>query len=132
MDFTTKKLNDLQLLLKITYGVVPVVAGADKFFNILTDWKEYLNPALARIIPITEDTFMILVGIIEIAAGIFVFIRPLVGAYIVCAWLVLIAFTLITNGAFLDVAVRDLVMAVGAFTLAKVSTFTASTSTAHP
>ena len=131
MDFTTKKLNDLHLLLKITYGVVPVVAGADKFFNILTDWKEYLNPALARIIPITEDTFMMLVGIIEIAAGIFVFIRPLVGAYIVCVWLVLIAFTLITNGV-LDVAVRDLVMAVGAFTLAKLSTFKAVTSTAHP
>ena len=64
---------------------------------------------------------MKVVGIIEIVAGIIVLLRPLIGAYIVMAWLVCIALQLIIGGHFFDVAVRDLVMAVGAFTLAKLT-----------
>jgi hypothetical protein len=61
---------------------------------------------------------MKVVGVIEIAAGIIVLLRPLVGAYIVMGWLVLIALQLIAGGHYFDVAVRDLVMAIGAYTLA--------------
>ena len=64
---------------------------------------------------------MMIVGVIEIVAGIIVFIRPAVGGYIVMAWLTLIAITLLAGGHFLDVAVRDLAMAIGALTLARIS-----------
>jgi hypothetical protein len=43
------------------------------------------------------------------------------GAYVAAAWLVAIALNLLTMGAYLDVAVRDLLLAVGAFTLARLA-----------
>ena len=108
-------------LLRITFGIVPVVAGLDKFTDLLTHWENYLNPAIARILPLAPHAFMMAVGVIEIIAGIIVLIRPAIGGLIVAAWLTLIALTLLTSGNYLDVAVRDLVMAIGAFSLAKIS-----------
>jgi uncharacterized membrane protein YphA (DoxX/SURF4 family) len=109
-------------LLRVIYGVVPVVAGLDKFFNILTDWARYLNPTLARLLPVSAPTFMHTIGVIEIVAGLIVLSRfTSVGAYIVSAWLALIGLSLIASGNYLDVAVRDLVMSAGAYTLAELS-----------
>ncbi|WP_231576137.1 hypothetical protein [Hymenobacter sp. DG25B] len=108
-------------VLRFTYGLIPIVAGADKFTNLLTNWEAYLNPALVRMLPFSAHTFMLLVGIIEIIAGVLVLWRPRVGAWVVMAWLIAIALTLITSGRYLDVAVRDLAMAVGAWSLARLS-----------
>ncbi|HWC53202.1 MAG TPA: hypothetical protein VG676_06435 [Chitinophagaceae bacterium] len=110
-----------QQILKYTYGLVPIVAGLDKFTNILTNWKDYINTSLLGILPFSSQTFMIIVGIIEIAAGILVLLRPRIGASVVIAWLIVIALSLVLSGHYLDVAVRDLVMAVGAFVLVKLS-----------
>ena len=57
-------------ILKITYGIVPIVAGLDKFSNLLTHWENYLNPQLASMLPFTPHTFMMIVGVIEIVAGL--------------------------------------------------------------
>lgn len=111
-------------LLKLTYGIVPIVAGLDKFFNILTRWEDYVPMALSSSLPISSHALMIVVGIIEIVAGLIVLTRPAIGGYIVSAWLVLIGLLLLIGGTFLDVAVRDFVMAVGAFSLAKLARFT--------
>src|SRR5688572_22000176 len=105
-------------LLKYTFFLVPVVAGLDKFTNLLTDWSQYLNPNLVSILPISPQTFMYVVGIIEIIAGVIVLTKPAIGGYIVMAWLAAIALSLLVSGQYLDVAVRDLVMAIGAFSLA--------------
>lgn len=107
--------------MKLTYGIVPIVAGADKFSNVLTNWADYLNPAFAGILPFSGSMFMMIVGLIEISAGVLVLIKPQKGGLLVSAWLVLVALSLLASGKFLDVAVRDLVMAVGAFSLAKIS-----------
>ena len=115
----------VQTLLKFTFGLVPIVAGADKFTNLLTDWSAYLNPSLASVLPFSAHTFMMIVGVIEIVAGILVLVKTRFGAYLVSAWLVLIALTLLASGKFLDVAVRDLVMAIGAYSLAKLTQITA-------
>jgi uncharacterized membrane protein YphA (DoxX/SURF4 family) len=109
------------MILRITFAVVPVVAGLDKFTNLLTNWTQYLNPLLAQALPLSPHTFMGVVGVIEIAAGVLVYFRPRLGGYVVSAWLACIALSLIASGSFLDVAVRDAVMAVSAFTLAKLS-----------
>jgi uncharacterized membrane protein YphA (DoxX/SURF4 family) len=112
------KLDSTRTVLRIVYGLVPIVAGLDKFFNILTTWGQYLNPTMARFQPFSTLTFMHIVGVIEIIAGIIVLSRfTTVGAYIVAIWLALIALTLIASGRYLDVAVRDIVMALGAYTL---------------
>jgi uncharacterized membrane protein YphA (DoxX/SURF4 family) len=109
--------------LRLTYGLVPIVAGLDKFTNVLTDWTHYLNPLATKVVPVSAPTFMHAVGIIEIIAGILVLNSRTTrfGAYLVSAWLAAIALNLITMGSFLDVAVRDLVMGIGAFTLAKLT-----------
>ena len=114
-------MNNNQQILKITYGLVPMVAGLDKFTNLLTDWKKYLPASVSDMLPVSPATFMMIVGIIEIVAGLLVLVRALVGAYIVMAWLIAIALVLIIGGQYYDVAVRDLVMSVGAFVLAQLS-----------
>ncbi|EMQ95483.1 Putative transmembrane protein [Xanthomarina gelatinilytica] len=117
------KSNNLivEKLLYYTFGIVPIVAGLDKFANILTDWTQYLSSGIVDMLPFEASTFMIVVGIIEIIAGVLVLLRPIIGSYVVMAWLILIALTLIFSGSFLDVAVRDLVMAIAAFSLAQLS-----------
>ena len=118
---STRKLSLVYNLLRFTYGLVPIIAGLDKFTNLLTDWDKYLNPAIVSMLPFSAHTFMMLVGIIEIAAGLIVLWKPAIGGFIVMAWLALIALTLVAGGAWLDVAVRDLVMSIGAFSLAQLA-----------
>lgn len=108
-------------LLRLTYGLVPIVAGLDKFTNILTNWEQYLNPTVASFLPFSAATFMMIVGVIEIVAGMIVLARPTIGGYIVMAWLALIALTLIASGNYFDVAVRDLVMAIGAYSFVQIA-----------
>lgn len=111
----------VKIILKFTFGLVPIVAGLDKFTNILTDWSQYISEGFAAVIPFELNTFMMIVGIIEIIAGVLVLVKTKIGAYVVSLWLVAIALTLIFSGTYLDIAVRDLVMAIGAFCLAKLS-----------
>lgn len=113
----TTDLRTIYVPLRLTYGLVPVVAGLDKFFNLLTDWGAYLPSFVSDLLPLAPSAFMQLVGVIEIIAGLAVLTRfTRLGAYVVMAWLVLIAATVAAAG-FLDIAVRDLVMAVGAYAL---------------
>lgn len=107
----------VRTILRYTYALVPIVAGADKFTNFLTDWPAYLR-GVESMIPIAPATFMIVVGIIEIAAGLLVLRFTRLGAYVVAAWLVAIAVVLMLGGWY-DIAVRDLVMAIGAYCLAR-------------
>lgn len=106
-------------LLKLTFTIVPIVAGLDKFFNILCDWTQYINPVMLDLLPFSADTFMMIVGVIEIAAGILVFFKPKIGGLVVSAWLTLIALSLLVGWHYADVAVRDLVMALTAFLMAR-------------
>lgn len=121
MDINMQNATTARQVLKYTYGLVPIVAGLDKFVNLLTDWKAYLSDSILDILPFSAGTFMAIVGVVEIVAGILVLFRTVLGAYIVMGWLTLIALTLIAEGHYFDVAVRDLVMAIGAFALAKLS-----------
>jgi len=119
--FPSPSLESLYRPLWLTYGLVPLLAGLDKFFNLLTDWPKYLSPLLAGLLPVSAPTFMHVVGVIEIAVGVLVLTRwTRLGAWIAAAWLVLIAVNLATMGLF-DIAVRDLAMAVGAYTLARLA-----------
>jgi hypothetical protein len=109
------------MILKITFTVVPVVAGLDKFTDLLVDWDKYLHPGIASMLPFSAHTFMQIVGVIEIIAGILVFAKPSIGGWVVMAWLICIALTLLASGKYLDVAVRDIVMSIGAMSLARLS-----------
>ena len=108
--------------LKIVFGIVPIVAGLDKFTNLLVHWEKYIAPFFASMLPFSGRTFMIIVGIIEIVAGLGVIATrwTRVFAWIVGIWLLCIALDLIAGG-FYDIAVRDIVMAISAFCLARLS-----------
>ncbi|HEX2878839.1 MAG TPA: DoxX family membrane protein, partial [Polyangiaceae bacterium] len=98
-------------VLRLCYGLVPIVAGFDKFTNLLTNWTKYLSPTIQQMLPasMSAQSFMHWVGVIEIAAGLMVlshFVRW--GAYVVSLWLVGIAINLLSTGQFFDIAVRDL------------------------
>lgn len=103
-------------ILRLTFGLVPIVAGADKFTDLLVNWDQYLAPQVANILPFAPHTFMLIVGVIEIVAGLLVLIKPRVGSIIVCLWLLGIALNLIMAGYY-DIAVRDIVMSIGAYSL---------------
>ncbi len=116
------RLNDSWWALRVALGLMPIVAGIDKYFNKLADWGMYLSPYATKVVPMSVPTFMHLVGIVEIVAGVIVLSRwTKIGSYIVMAWLIGIAANLVTTGMFYDLAVRDLEIAVGAFALSQLT-----------
>lgn len=114
---TATQVDRVAAVLRWTYALVPIAAGADKFMHLLTDWDKYLAPVVTDVIPLAPHTFMSIVGVIEIIAGIIVFARPKIGSLIVGFWLIGIVINLLLTGQYFDIAVRDAVMAIGAFCL---------------
>jgi hypothetical protein len=108
-------------ILHVAFVIAPVVAGFDKFFHLLVNWDMYLAPVIARLSPIGAHKLMLVVGVVEIIAGILVAIKPRIGAYVVCAWLLGIVINLLMIPGFFDVALRDFGLALGALALGRLS-----------
>lgn len=116
------RLNKAWWVLRVGLGLGSILAGLDKFFNILANWEMYLNPLVPKLLHIEAGTFMRAVGVVEIIVGILVFSRfTRYAAYIVMAWLIGIALNLVTQGTYFDIAVRDIEISLGAFALAKLT-----------
>jgi uncharacterized membrane protein YphA (DoxX/SURF4 family) len=99
-----------------------IPCGLDKFFNLLTNWEQYVSPLAQRMLPLSPSALMHVVGVIEMVVGLAILTKATrLGAYVASAWLVCIAVALLTTGHFFDVAVRDLELAVAAFVLAKLT-----------
>ena len=115
-----ERLSPVFWTLKLTFGLVPIVAGLDKFTNLLVQWEKYIAPPFAHLVP--PHGFMMLVGVIEIVAGVGVLLTPWTKlfAWVVAVWLWCIALNLIIGG-FYDIAVRDIVMGISAVTLARIT-----------
>ena len=109
------------LILRIGFTVAPIVAGLDKFANLLADWTKYLAPVIPKTLGVAPETFMRGVGVIEIVAGILVAAVPRYAAYIVAAWLAAIIVNLLVLGSYLDVALRDLGLMLGAIALGRLA-----------
>ncbi|MGO2051245.1 hypothetical protein ACT3UD_12300 [Glutamicibacter sp. 287] len=105
------------LLLRTIFTVAPILFGLDKFFNLLTDWTVYLAPLATDIIPVSAQQFMYAVGIVEIAAGLLVALRPKLGSLVVSLWLLGIIVNLLILPGYFDVALRDFGLLVGALAL---------------
>jgi uncharacterized membrane protein YphA (DoxX/SURF4 family) len=115
------KLSEIYWPLRLAYGLVPLLAGLDKYTNILADWQHYVSPLVASLLPVSTATFLHVIGIVEVIVGLSVlFGVTRLGALTAMVWLVTISLQLLLAG-IIDVAVRDLVMAVGAYTLARVA-----------
>ncbi len=115
------RLDTPWIALRYGIGLTATFAGIDKFFNVLADWSSYVSPVIAGLLPVSSATFMGIVGIVEFAVGIAILAGwTRVGAYVASAWLLGVAGNLLLAG-FYDVAIRDVVMAIAAFTLARLA-----------
>ena len=118
----TNGLNSAWWLLRIGLGLGPFLAGLDKFFNLLTDWEAYLNPAIAELLPVSGAAFMRTAGVVEMAVGLAILTGwTRIGGYVAAVWLMAIAANLVSMGRFYDIAVRDVEIALAAYTLARLS-----------
>ena len=108
-------------ILHVGFVVAPILAGLDKFFDVLVDWDQYLAPVATDVLPFSAHTIMVVVGVIEIAAGILVALRPRIGGYVVAAWLWAIVVNLLVLGDYFDVALRDFGLSLGALALARLA-----------
>ena len=113
------------------FVAAPVLAGADKFTNLLTHWESYLSPAFAGFSPLSAHGTMLVVGVVEIVAGALVALKPRIGAYVVAAWLCGIILNLLLLGHYYDVALRDLGLCLGALALGRLSESYAGTQARH-
>ncbi len=109
------------LMLRIAFSVAPIAFGLDKFFNVLTDWPQYLAGWVDDLMPGSAQDFMYAVGGIEILAGVLVALRPRYGAPVVVLWLGGIIFNLLTGPGYYDVALRDFGLMLGALTLTRLA-----------
>lgn len=133
MSIPENRLDSAWWALRIGLGAGPFLAGLDKFFNLLADWQVYLSPLVERMLPVSGVTFMHIVGVIEMIVGLAILTRwTRIGSYIAMAWLVAIALNLISTGRFFDVAVRDLLMAIAAYTLARLTEVRQSATSTEP
>lgn len=108
--------------LRIGLGLTAFLAGLDKFFNILTDWSVYVSPLAERLLPLTVSAFLGMVGVIEMLVGIAVLTAwTRLGSYVAMVWLLGISLNLVLTGQFFDIAARDVAMAIGAYTLARLT-----------
>ncbi len=108
-------------LLRIGFAALPILFGLDKFFDVLVNWEIYLAPWINDIVPGSAADAMYAVGVIEIVAGIAVFVKPRYGAYLVVAWLGGIIVNLLTLSGYYDIALRDFGLFAGALTLARLA-----------
>jgi hypothetical protein len=130
-DRTTHRIQPLRVAL----GLMATLAGLDKFFNVLADWGSYVGP-LGDLLPFSTATLMRIVGVVEIGVGIALLSwLPVAAAYVAAGWLLLVALNLVTAG-YVDVAVRDVVLAIASFTVARLgalrSPVAADTRDANP
>jgi hypothetical protein len=116
------KLSAAWWTLRIGIGLAAFLAGADKFFDILTDWGMYLSPLAERLLPVSGKTFMHMIGPVEMLVGLAILTRwTRLGAYALAAWLTAIAINLVITGSFYDLAVRDVEIAIAAYVLAQLT-----------
>ena len=108
-------------ILHVGFTVAPILAGLDKFTHLLVNWDQYLPGVVANVSPIQPHTLMLVVGVIEIVAGIGVWLKPQIFAYVVAAWLVVIIINLLLIPGYFDIALRDFGLFLAALALARLS-----------
>ena len=108
-------------ILHIGFTVAPILAGLDKFFHLLVNWDQYLPGVVANASPIPVHTLMLIVGVIEVVAGIGVWFKPRIFAYIVAVWLGVIIINLLLIPGYFDIALRDFGLLLAALALGGLS-----------
>jgi uncharacterized membrane protein YphA (DoxX/SURF4 family) len=109
------------MILRVTFVLVPILSGLDKFFNFMVEWPRYLAPWVDDLVPVTPQEFMDVVGAIEIAAGLLVLISARWGSLLVAVWLGGIIVNLLTYSGYYDIALRDFGLFLAALALGRLA-----------
>jgi len=120
----TSSTRDSHRAFRLLYGafvLLPIIAGFDKFADVLANWSGYLAPVVTDTLPLRPEVLMRIAGVVEIAAGLLVLLRPRLGAYVVAGWLGAVIANLLALGHYWDVALRDFGLLLGALALARLS-----------
>lgn len=64
---------------------------------------------------------MLIIGVVEIVAGLLVALKPRIGAYVVAGWLLGTICNLLLLGNYFDIALRDFGLALAALALGRLS-----------
>ena len=115
------KLNTISNIFRFSYGFMILAVGIDNYLNILVNWTEYLNPIIPGFFNTDAKTFMNYMGIFEMFSGTMVLLSPKIGGYIMCILLVFTSINLISQFKYFDIALRDFILAIGAFLFARLS-----------
>ncbi len=127
------RLNAAWWALHLGLGIVPILTGIDKYFDKLANWGMYLSPLATKVLPISETTLMHAIGPVEIVVGLAILTRwTRWGSYVLAVWLLAIAANLVSTGMFFDLAARDVLIAIAAFTLARMAEARAASEAASP
>lgn len=113
--------NQARTLLRAVFTVAPILFGLDKFVEVLARWEHYLAPQIDNLVPGSAHDALLLVGVVEILAGVLVAVLPRIGGHVVAAWLAGIIVNLLLLGNYYDVALRDFGLLVGALALARLA-----------
>lgn len=108
-------------ILRVGFTIAPIVAGLDKFFHLLVNWDQYLPPVVNNLVGGRGHELMLVVGVIEIIAGLGVWFKPKIFAYVVAAWLLVIIANLLLIPGYFDVALRDFGLFLGALALGRLA-----------
>ena len=130
--------NQSWMLLKVTYGLFFLIIGVDKFFNVITSWSKLIHPIIFQKLSdmsVQMDHSMMILGAFEIVIGLLILTQMTrIGAYIAAIYLFVVAFNLLAMGTistanyaliagpFTDVALKDIVLGIGALVLAYLTT----------
>ncbi len=116
MRSASKKLYLAWLILRITYGILFILVGTDKFFNLLTNWHQFVGDTTTRFLPIDLTFLLKLFGLVQICAGLLLFTRWIrFGIYLIFALLLLIFINLFSALTSPLVIGHDIAMIVGIF-----------------
>lgn len=110
-------------LLRYAYGIVILLVGLDKIFgtDFIVQWPKYISPFALSILPVSVPAFLLVIGVIEVAVAVMMLTRfPRIAGYLSIAWLLIIAVNLLLGG-FIDIAVRDILLAIGAYVSVQLS-----------
>ncbi|MDR3646247.1 MAG: DoxX family membrane protein [Candidatus Babeliales bacterium] len=121
-SFTAQKTYNTWLLLRIAYGLLFIVVGVDKFFNYIVNWGQYVSPVILDKLFPDLYTLILIVSVVEILLGLLVLTKwTRAGAYGMAVWFLIIAVNLVTTFHFFDIAARDVILAIGAIALARLT-----------
>lgn len=116
----TAILQEVRQLLKWSFGLAAMVIGADKFINLITDWQKYVSDPIRELVPLEVQAFLVIIGIIEMIVGLLILSRATqTGAYILAAWFLVIIVNLFMIGGYLDIILRDALLAIAAVALGR-------------